>query len=392
MTEQLTLIATSTFGLESIVSRELNWLGYTDQKTENGRITFKGDYEAICRTNMWLRCANRIYLNVGQFKALTFEELFQNTKALPWEDYLPVDAEFPVDGKSVKSKLFSVSDCQAIVKKAIVERLKMFYKRDIFPETGSRYKIEVAFLNDVATLSIDTSGHSLHKRGYRAEVGVAPIKETLAAAMLMISRWKPDRVLLDPMCGSGTIPIEAAMIGMNMAPGLKQSFDSENWKQIDKALWKKTREEAENVIDYNVNLRIYGSDIDYFALKLAEDHADKAGVRDKIRFQKIDFKETSSRFKYGFIITNPPYGERLLTTAEAAKLYKEMGEHFKKFDTWSYYIISPDTDFEKHFGRIASKKRKLYNGNIKCDYYQFYGPKPNSSENFIKLDKSCNIE
>lgn len=327
---------------------------------------------------MWLRCANRIYLQIGQFKALTFEELFQNTKALPWENFLPVDAQFPVDGKSVKSKLFSVSDCQAIVKKAIVERLKLFYNKDIFPETGSKYKIEVSLLNDIATLAIDTTGHSLHKRGYREEVGTAPIKETLAAGMLYISRWKPDRVLVDPMCGSGTIPIEAAMIGMNIAPGLKQTFDSESWRQIDKSLWEKTRKDAENAIDSNVNLRIYGSDIDYFAIRLAKDHAEKAGVLDKIHFQKIDFKETSSRFKYGFIITNPPYGERLLETKEAEKLYKEMGDHFKMFETWSYYIISPDLDFEKHFGKVANKKRKLYNGNIKCNYYQFYGPQPNS--------------
>jgi putative N6-adenine-specific DNA methylase len=304
MKDKMTLVATATFGLEAMVSRELKWLGYTDQHTDNGRIYFTGDAEAICKTNMWLRCANRIYLQVGKFKAETFEELFQNTEALPWEEYLPVDANFPVDGKSAKSKLFSVSDCQAIVKKAIVERLKLFYDKEIFPETGARYKIEVALQKDIATLSIDTTGHSLHKRGYREEVGDAPIKETLAAGLLYVSRWKPDRALLDPMCGTGTIPIEAALIGMNIAPGLNQTFDAENWKQMDKSLWKKTREDARSRINHDVNLRIYASDINYFAIKSAMENAKRAGVFDKIHFQKMDFRETSSRYKYGFIITN----------------------------------------------------------------------------------------
>ncbi|HHT93175.1 MAG TPA: class I SAM-dependent RNA methyltransferase [Clostridia bacterium] len=376
MKDKMTLVATATFGLEAMVSRELKWLGYTDQHTDNGRIYFTGDAEAICKTNMWLRCANRIYLQVGKFKAETFEELFQNTKALPWEEYLPVDANFPVDGKSAKSKLFSVSDCQAIVKKAIVERLKLFYDKEIFPETGARYKIEVALQKDIATLSIDTTGHSLHKRGYREEVGDAPIKETLAAGLLYVSRWKPDRALLDPMCGTGTIPIEAALIGMNIAPGLNQTFDAENWKQMDKSLWKKTREDARSRINHDVNLRIYASDINYFAIKSAMENAKRAGVFDKIHFQKMDFRETSSRYKYGFIITNPPYGERLSRDDDIVKLYKDMGNHFKTFETWSYYIITPHEKFESLFGRRADKKRKLFNGNIKCDYYQFYGPKP----------------
>lgn len=376
MKDKMTLVATATFGLEAMVSRELKWLGYTDQHTDNGRIYFTGDAEAICKTNMWLRCANRIYLQVGKFKAETFEELFQNTKALPWEEYLPVDANFPVDGKSAKSKLFSVSDCQAIVKKAIVERLKLFYDKEIFPETGARYKIEVALQKDIATLSIDTTGHSLHKRGYREEVGDAPIKETLAAGLLYVSRWKPDRALLDPMCGTGTIPIEAALIGMNIAPGLNQTFDAENWKQMDKSLWKKTREDARSRINRDVNLRIYASDINYFAIKSAMENAKRAGVFDKIHFQKMDFRETSSRYKYGFIITNPPYGERLSRDDDIVKLYKDMGNHFKTFETWSYYIITPHEKFESLFGRRVDKKRKLFNGNIKCDYYQFYGPKP----------------
>lgn len=376
MKDKMTLVATATFGLEAMVSRELKWLGYTDQHTDNGRIYFTGDAEAICKTNMWLRCANRIYLQVGKFKAETFEELFQNTEALPWEEYLPVDANFPVDGKSAKSKLFSVSDCQAIVKKAIVERLKLFYDKEIFPETGARYKIEVALQKDIATLSIDTTGHSLHKRGYREEVGDAPIKETLAAGLLYVSRWKPDRALLDPMCGTGTIPIEAALIGMNIAPGLNQTFDAENWKQMDKSLWKKTREDARSRINHDVNLRIYASDTNYFAIKSAMENAKRAGVFDKIHFQKMDFRETSSRYKYGFIITNPPYGERLSRDDDIVKLYKDMGNHFKTFETWSYYIITPHEKFESLFGRRADKKRKLFNGNIKCDYYQFYGPKP----------------
>lgn len=378
--ETVNLIATTAFGLEAVTARELEWLGYTERTTENGRIYFPADIEGICKCNMWLRTANRLFINMGQFKALTFDELFEGTKALPWEKWLPENAEFPVDGKSVKSKLFSISDCQAIVKKAIAERLKSVYHVDWINETGPKYKIEVSLLNDIATLSIDTSGHGLHKRGYREEVGEAPLKETMACGLLYISRWKPDRVLLDPFCGSGTIPIEAAMIGMNIAPGLKQNFDSENWPQIPKAMWEKTRADAIESVKHDAELRIYGSDISYKQLTLAMKHAELAGVKGKIKFQKLDFAKTSSRYDYGFIITNPPYGERLMQQKEIEVLYRNMGQHFKNFETWSYYILTSYEAFEKQFGRKADKKRKLYNGALKCDYYQFYGPKPPKKE------------
>ena len=380
MEKSVNLIATTAFGIEAVTARELDKLGYTDRNTENGRIYFKSDIEGICKCNMWLRTANRILINMGRFKALTFTELFDGTKALPWEEWLPENAIFPVNGKSVKSKLFSVPDCQAIVKKAIAERLKSVYKKEWIDETGPIYKIEVSLLNDIATLTIDTSGHGLHKRGYRQEVGDAPLKETMACGLLLISRWRPDRVLLDPFCGSGTIPIEAAMIAMNIAPGLKQTFDSESWPQIPKSMWNKVRDDAEKSINHDAQLRIYGSDINYFQLSLAQKHAELAGVKNKIHLQKLDFAATSSRYEYGFIITNPPYGERLMKKDEITDLYKRMGLHFRKFNTWSYYVITSYENFEKTFGRRADKKRKLYNGALKCDYYQFFGPKPVKNE------------
>jgi putative N6-adenine-specific DNA methylase len=380
---EINLIATTAFGMEAVTARELDKLGYTEHTTENGHIYYKGDLEAICRSNLWLRTADRVLLNMGQFKALSFEDLFQGTKAIPWEEWLPDNAQFIVNGRSVKSKLFSIRDCQAIVKKAIAERLKSAYKKGWIEETGPRFKIEVALLNDIATLTIDTSGHGLHKRGYRAEVGGAPIKETLAAGLIMISRWRPDRALLDPFCGTGTIAIEAAMIGMNIAPGLNAHFDAEDWPimlENGGELWKKAREEAENAVEKDKELRIYASDIDYFQLSLAMKHAHLAGVEDKIHFQKVDFGVTSSRYQYGFVITNPPYGERLMEKQETEELYKRMGRHFKNFPTWSFYVITSCETFEKHFGRKASKRRKLYNGNLKCDYYQFWGPKPEFKE------------
>jgi len=373
---KLQLIATAAFGVESVVGRELKKLGYEDQFIENGKVTFAGDLEAICRTNIWLRSAERVFLKIGEFKATSFEELFENTKALPWEDWIPEDAEFPVVGKSVDSKLASVSDCQAIVKKAVVERLKQKYKREWFDETGGMYKIEVSLLKDIATLSIDTSGAGLHKRGYRKLVSSAPIKETLASAMIQISRWNPDRVLLDPFCGSGTIPIEAAMIGKNIAPGLQRNFAAETWKIIPESMWKKARVEARESIKVDKELRITGTDIDDKVLSLARYHSKLAGVDDCIHLQRMDVADISSRYKYGFIISNPPYGDRMNELKEVEKLYEKMGKVFKKFDTWSYYIITSHQGFEKYFGRKADKKRKLYNGRIMCYYYQFFGPPP----------------
>lgn len=370
------LIATAAFGIESVVSRELKRLGYDDQFVENGRVTFAGDERAICRSNLWLRTADRVLVKMGEFKAMSFEELFQQTKALPWEDWIPENAEFPVEGKSIDSKLFSVPDCQAIVKKAVVERLKQKYHREWFEETGPYYRIEVALLKDIATITLDTSGAGLHKRGYRKLVGGAPLKETLASAMLLISRWNGDRVLIDPLCGSGTIPIEAALIGKNIAPGLNREFAAEKWSLIPQSLWNEAREEARDLIKQDQELRIHGSDIDEDAISLARYHAKQAGVESSIHLQRMPMSDINSRYKYGFIICNPPYGERIGELKEVEELYRQMGKVFKRFDTWSYYVITSHRDFEKLFGRMADKKRKLYNGRIMCNYYQFFGPPP----------------
>jgi putative N6-adenine-specific DNA methylase len=313
---------------------------------------------------------------MGEFRATTFDELFEKTKALPWSDWLPENAAFPVEGKSVKSTLFSVPDCQAIVKKAVVESLKKTYKRDWFEEQGPMYKIEVALLKDVATLTIDTSGPGLHKRGYRGLIGAAPLKETMAAAMILLSRWKPDRILMDPFCGSGTIPIEAALIGQNIAPGMNREFVSESWPTIPKTVWREARAETHDLARYDQKLEIIGTDIDDEILRVARRNAAEAGVEDQIHFQRMDVRDVRTKRKYGYLICNPPYGERLGDWKQISRLYRDMGEVFSALDTWSFYVLTSDEQFEKHFGRTASKKRKLYNGNIKVDYYQFFGPKP----------------
>lgn len=373
---QYNLIANSAAGLESVVASELRKLGYNDLKIENGKVCFEGDELAICRTNMWLRSSDRILIKAGEFKALSFEELFENTKSLPWESWLPVDASFPVEGKSNKSKLFSVPDCQSIVKKAIVERLKSKYKKEWFEETGAEYKIELSIRNDIALITIDTSGTALHKRGYRAVNSEAPMKETLAAALIELSFWNKDRILVDPLCGSGTIPIEAALIGRNIAPGINRKFASERWNIISDKSWKSTKEEAADSIRNDIKLHIKGSDIDGEVLDLAREHAENAGVASDIDFECLPVSQFTSDDKFGCIICNPPYGERLSTISEVQKLYKEMGNSFKKLDTWSYYIFSAYHDFERYFGKRADKKRKLYNGRIECNYYQYFGPKP----------------
>jgi putative N6-adenine-specific DNA methylase len=370
---EVQLIATAAFGLEAVVARELENLGYTGRQVENGRVLFVADHTAIPRTNLWLRSADRVQLLLGEFTARSFDELFEGTKALPWEDWIPVDGEFPVQGKSIKSQLHSVPDCQAIVKKAVVERLKQKYKVQWFQETGPRYSIQVAILKDRATLTIDTSGAGLHKRGYRAEGGQAPIKETLAAALVQLSHWQPQRLLLDPFCGSGTILIEAALIGDNIAPGLTRRFAAEDWPQLDRAMWQSARSEASGAIEDNP-LKLQGSDIDEKIIATARRNADNAGVADKIHFQRRELTEVRCSVKYGCLITNPPYGERL--EGATAKLYREMGNVFAPWDTWSIYVITSEEEFEKYYGRKADKKRKLYNGRIECDYYQFIGPPP----------------
>ncbi len=373
---QIELIATATFGLEAIVAREVQALGYQNIKIENARVSFTADEEAICRTNLWLRSADRILVKAGEFEALSFEALFEGTKALPWPEWLPENANFPVEGKSLKSKLFSVSDCQAIVKKAIVEKLKQKYHTGWFAETGPKYTVEVALLKDIATLTIDTSGPGLHKRGYRKLSSEAPLKETLAAAMVNLSFWNPDRILVDPFCGSGTIPIEAGLIGLNVAPGLKREFAAQNWPQISSALWEKAREEALDSIKQGQKLNIIGTDIDGEVLALARYHLKLAGLEGQIHFQRLSLAELRNRHKYGCIICNPPYGERLGDSNEIEKLYLEMKKVFGILDTWSFYILTSYPGFERLFGRRADRRRKLYNGRIECQYYQFYGPRP----------------
>lgn len=372
----LELIATSTFGLEAVVAQEVKELGYHDITVENGKVTFLGDWEALCRANLWLRVADRVRLKVGEFKAVTFEELFEQTKALPWPELIPGDAEFPVEGKSVKSGLFSVPDCQAIVKKAVVESMKKKYQCQWFEEKGPLYKIEVALLKDTVTLTLDTSGAGLHKRGYREHGSIAPLKETLAAALVKLANWRPDMILVDPFCGSGTIPIEAALIGQNVAPGMNREFVSESWPNIPRNLWRMARKETHDLAKFDQPLEIIGTDIDDKVIRLARKNAFEAGVDQGIHFQEMSFSQFRSRKKYGKFICNPPYGERLGDLKEVENLYKEMGRFFKEFDTWSHYILSSHPDFERLLGERATKRRKLYNGNIKVHYYQYYGPKP----------------
>lgn len=385
MNKEIELIATAGFGLEAIVAREVKSLGYDDVTVENGKVTFKADLAAIPRLNLWLRCADRLLLKIGEFEARSFEELFQGTRALPWADWIPRDANFPVEGKSVKSQLFSVSDCQAIVKKAIVEKMKEQYHLQWFPESGSRYTIEVALLKDIATFTIDTSGAGLHKRGYRKLSAPAPLKETLAAALIDLSFWDSERILIDPFCGSGTIPIEAAMIGLNIAPGLNRQFAAEKWPIIPTRLWSVARDEARELIKRGQKLRIRGTDIDKEVLSLARYHARQAGVSEHIHFQQAPITNLRSSDKYGCIICNPPYGERLEDKVSVEKLYREMGGVLKALDSWSIYVLTAHQKFESLFGRPADRRRKLYNGRIQCNYYQFYGPRPPQRAN-SKMD------
>lgn len=370
--KKLTLIATSAMGLEAIVGKEVKDLGY-EGKVENGKVTFEGDELAICRSNLWLRTADRIKIKVGEFQAKTFDELFEKTKALNWGDYLPENAEFPVIGKSVKSTLASVPDCQGIVKKAIVEKLKSHYKTTgWFKEDGPLYRIEVALLKDVATITIDASGAGLHKRGFRIEQGGAPLKETLAAALVLLTRWTPDRPFVDPFCGSGTIPIEAALIGQNIAPGFNREFASEDWDWIGKEKWDLARQEVEDKANYDQQLDILGSDIDHRMVNIAKGNAEEAGFGDMISFKQMQVKDFTTTKEFGVIVGNPPYGERLGEKREVEQMYKEMGQAFSKLDTWSIYMLTSHEGFEQFYGKPATKKRKLFNGFIKTDYYQYW--------------------
>lgn len=364
------LIATSTFGLEAIVANELKELGYDDLKIENGRVTFEGDERDIAICNLWLRAADRILINVAEFKAESFEELFQGTLKVNFGDIIPIDGIMHVEGKSIKSKLHSVPDCQSIVKKAIIEAMKRKYRREIFNENGALYKIEVGILKDIVTLTMDTSGPGLHKRGYRENAGEAPLKETLASSMIMLSKWNPKMPLADPFCGSGTIAIEAAMIGKNIAPGISRTFISEQWDIIPKKIWEEVRRHAKSSIN-NLEFKILASDIDKRVLKIAKQNAIKAGVADNIIFAERRAEDFSPNKENGFIICNPPYGERLGEVEEIEKLYKDIGTVFRRLNGWSYFILTSHPDFQKLFGRKADKNRKLYNGRIQCYYYQY---------------------
>lgn len=369
------LVATAAMGLEAIVAQEVQDLGY-ETTVENGKVYFEGDETAIARANLWLRVADRVKIVVAQFPAHSFEELFENVKAIEWEKYLSVDAAFPVSGKSVKSKLFSVPDCQAITKKAIVERMKFHYKRlGFLDESGATYKIEVSILKDVATLTIDTSGAGLHKRGYRQLQGEAPLKETLAAALIKISKWQPNRPLVDPFCGSGTIPLEAAMIGQNIAPGYNREFISEDWSWMKASIWDDVRNEADAVANYDQALEIIGSDIDHRMVNIAQENALEAGFGDIITFKQMQARDFTTNLTDGVMIGNPPYGERIGEVEVIEQVIRDLGKVMKQYPTWSVYMLSSMENFEELYGKKATKKRKLFNGFIKTDYYQFWGQK-----------------
>lgn len=372
------LVAPCHFGLEAVLKREIYDLGYEITQVEDGRVTFEGDAEAICRANVFLRTAERVLLLVGRFRATTFDELFEGVKALPWEEYLPKDAKFWVKkASSIKSKLFSSSDIQSIVKKAVVERLKREYEVEWFPEDGAAYPIRVFLLKDEVMVTLDTSGESLHKRGYRTMTSKAPLTETLAAALLMLTPWKADRIFIDPFCGSGTFPIEAAMMAANIAPGMHREFIAEQWTNlIDRKLWYETVEEAEEMVDTSVSVDIQGYDIDGEVVKAARENAKRAGVADMIHFQERQVSELRHPKKYGFIVTNPPYGERLEDKKDLPELYTQIGEAYRNLDSWSMYMITSYEDTEKYIGRKADKNRKIYNGMLKTYFYQFMGPKP----------------
>ena len=387
MNEPLELIATTAFGLEAVVARELKDLGYADQRVSDGRVRFTADAAAVCRANIRLRAASRVVIVIAEFTARDFGELFDQTNALPWNDWIPADGAFPVRGRSVKSQLHSVPDCQRIVKKAVVERLKQSYGCDWFDETGPQYGIEVSLLNDVATLTLDTSGEALHRRGYRTYVGEAPLRETLAAALVQLSYWNRERPLVDPFCGTGTIAIEAALIGREIAPGLARDFAAEKWPQIGAPLWAAARDEARERVQSPLPVKIIGTDIDSRAIALSRKHAIAAGVADDIHFQQQPAAELRSSKQYGCIITNPPYGERSGEQRDAEQLYREMGRTFAALDTWSTYVLTSNAGFERLFGRSADRRRKLYNSNLACTYYQFFGPRPPSRRRPIPAPK-----
>lgn len=376
--ETIQLVAPCHFGMEAVLKREIYDLGYEITKVEDGRVTFEGDEEAICRSNIFLRTAERVMVQIGRFHATTFDELYENMKALPWEKWIPQDGKFWVKkASSVKSKLFSASDIQSICKKAMVDRLKMTYHTDWFEEDGASFPVRVFLLKDEVTVALDTTGEPLHKRGYRTWTSKAPISETLAAALIMLTPWRADRILVDPFCGSGTFLIEAALMAANMAPGMNRSFTAEAWTHvIPKQLWYDTAEEAQEMVDLDVETDLQGYDLDPDMIKIARANAKQAGVEKLIHFQQRDVTDLKHSKKYGFIITNPPYGERLEEKKDLPALYTTIGEVYRNLDAWSLYMITSYEEAERYIGRKADKNRKLYNGMIRTYFYQFMGPKP----------------
>lgn len=376
--QEFDLLATAASGLEALVGKELRDLGI-DCQVENGRARFKGTMETIAKANLWLRTADRVKIVVGEFDAYSFDELFEKVKALPWEDFLPLDANFPVAGRSIKSKLYSVPDCQAITKKAIVNRLREFYHRPAtvpLAETGALFQLEVALLKDHVVVTLDTTGPSLFKRGYRLEKGGAPLKENMAAALVMLTNWRKDRPFVDPVCGSGTICIEAALIGHNIAPGFNREFACEAWDWFSEEVFETVRADAEEQADYDYPLDITGTDINGKMIEIAQANAEEIGLGDSIIFKQQAVKDFKTEKEYGVIVANPPYGERLGEEESVRKLYGEMGQVFRPSKTWSKYILTSDLTFEEYYGEKATKKRKLYNGALRTDLFQYWGQRP----------------
>lgn len=376
--ETIQLVAPCHFGMEAVLKREIYDLGYDITKVEDGRVTFEGDLETICRSNIFLRTAERVMVQIGRFRATTFDELYENMRALPWEDWIPQDGKFWVKkASSVKSKLFSASDIQSICKKAMVDRLKMTYHTDWFKEDGASFPVRIFLLKDEVTVALDTTGDPLHKRGYRTWTSKAPISETLAAALIMLTPWRADRILVDPFCGSGTFLIEAAMMAANIAPGMNRSFTAEAWTHlIPKQMWYDVVEEAEEMVDTDISCDLQGYDIDPDMIRIARANAKQAGVDHLIHFQQRDVADLKHSKKYGFIITNPPYGERLEDKKDLPALYTTIGQVYRDLDAWSMYLITSYEEAERYIGRKADKNRKLYNGMIRTYFYQFMGPKP----------------
>lgn len=379
--EKIKYVCPCLLGIEGLVANELRRIDAQDVEAQNGRVTFFGDYDMLARANICSRYAERVLILLGSFKAESFNDLFEGVKALPWENWIDKKSAFPVKGSSLNSKLSSIPDCQSIIKKAIVERLKLKYKLNWFEETGPLHQVQFLIMKDNVSIMIDTSGEGLHKRGYRKNASSAPIKETLAAAMVNLAHVKTDSVVFDPFCGSGTILIESAMYAMNIAPGLNRNFAAERWSEIDNKIWDKGREYAENLIRKDAKFQAFGFDIDANVLETAKENSKKAGVASFIKFTKQDIRNFKPESERGIVICNPPYGERLLDINKAKELYKVMGSVFSNKPNWSYYIISPDEDFEKCYGEKADKRRKLYNGMIKCQFYMYFskqGLKPTS--------------